>query len=200
MNSLDPVREVEILAHTINVFGFRQLAQERPHVVIIVIADDTEMSTVIRPGVSILLCWDIVADLNLMINIANVVLPYVIVYDFDIDVLCAVFIRLVLPTLVEEISIIRGPTSVVSLLDLLEGNPDGDLRVAVPVDVPCAIWLDLRLSVGPDVAENAFDFNGVADCLEIFVPTLAVECDDIEVVGGLEESIDTLNHLRLAVD
>ena len=166
----------------------------------IVITDNTEMSTIICPGVSILLCWDIVTDLNLMINIAHVVLPYVIVYDFDIDVLCAVFVRLVLPTVVEEICIIRGPASVVSLLDLLEGNPDGDLGVAVPVDVPRAIWLDLRLSVGPDVAENAFDFNGVADRLEILVPTLAVECDDIEVVGGLEESIDTLNHLRLAID
>ena len=167
---------------------------------IIVIADDTEMSTVIRPGVSILLCWDIVTDLNLMINIAHIVLRNVIVYDFDIDVLRAVFIRLVLPTLVEEICIIRGPAPVDSLLDLLEGNPYRDLRVAIPVNVPRAIWLDLGFSVGPDVAENAFDLNGVADRLEIGVPTLAVERDDVEVVGGLEESIDTLNHLRLAVD
>ena len=167
---------------------------------IIVIADDTEMSTVIRPGVSILLCWDIVTDLNLMINIAHIVLRNVIVYDFDIDVLRAVFIRFVLPTLVEEICIIRGPAPVDSLLDLLEGNPYRDLRVAIPVNVPRAVWLDLGFSVGPDVAENAFDLNGVADRLEIGVPILAVERDDVEVVGGLEESIDTLNHLRLAVD
>ena len=143
MNSLDPVTEVEILAHTMNVFGFRQLAQERAHVVIIVIADDTEMSTVICPGVSILLCWDMVSDLNLVISVANVVLPDVIVDDFDIDVFHTVFVRLVLPTVCEEVCIIGGPASVERLLDLLEGNADGDLRVAIPVEVPRAIFLDL---------------------------------------------------------
>ena len=159
LNSLDPVTEVEILARTLDVFGFRQLAQERAHVVLIVISDETEVGTIIRPGVSILLSWDVVTDLNLMINVAHVVLPNVIIYDFYIDVVHTVFVRLVLPAVGEEVCIIRGPASVVGLLDLLEGNADGDLRVAISVDVPRAIWLYLRFPVGPDLTEDALHFN-----------------------------------------
>ena len=167
---------------------------------IIIVTDNAswiKVCTIIGPGDPILLRGDLVADLDLIVGKAHFVVLQVVVVDFHSDVCNTVFLRLVSPAVSGEVLVVLAPGAKQSLLHLVESKSDGDLWVAL-VDVPSAVWHDLRSAVRPDRAERAFHFHGVANRCKVVCPVLAVQSHDAQVVGSSEERVDCGEILGLA--